>query len=131
MIGKIIFLFKRYAWFKRLNAKITYELLAKHIPAADWQFMNYGYVPDEREPALALPASQIQRYPLQMYHYLALKAPIEGKQVLEVGSGRGGGAKHIAKTLNPAFYTAIDLAQHAVDLANSSNTCPNLKFVQA
>jgi hypothetical protein len=43
MIKFIIQIFKRFAWFKRFNAKVTYELLAKNIPAEDWHFMNYGY----------------------------------------------------------------------------------------
>jgi hypothetical protein len=75
MLRRIMFLLKRFAWFKRLNAKITYELLAKHVPAEDWQFMNYGYEPNKNEPPLNLPdlSSVKQRYPLQMYHYLALK----------------------------------------------------------
>ena len=55
MVKLIIRAFKRFAWFKRLNAKITYELLAKRIPAEDWQFMNYGYMPDGDEPAVSLP----------------------------------------------------------------------------
>ena len=131
MIKLIIYSLKRFAWFKRLNAKVTYELLAKHVPAAEWQFMNYGYVPNVDENPIALPDdSQIQRYPLQMYHYLALKTDLEGKHVLEVGSGRGGGAKHIASALKPASYIGMDLAQNAVDLANSLHKLPNLKFIQ-
>lgn len=49
MVNLIIKTFKRYAWFKRLNAKITYELLAKFVPAEDWHFMNYGYEPNADE----------------------------------------------------------------------------------
>lgn len=131
MIKMIIHSLKRFAWFKRFNAKVTYELLAKHIPVADWQFMNYGYVPNANEPPLDLPNDPpIQRYPLQMYHYLAAKTNIAGKTVLEVGSGRGGGARHIASTMKPAFYTGMDLAQSAVDLANKIHSLPNLKFIQ-
>lgn len=131
MIKFIIHAFKRFAWFKRLNAKITYELLAKKIPATDWHFMNYGYVPNANEPELALVEdSTSQRYPLQMYHYLGAKAVLEGKQVLEVGSGRGGGAKHLATYYKPASYVGMDLAQSAVDLANKMHIAPNLKFVQ-
>jgi ubiquinone/menaquinone biosynthesis C-methylase UbiE len=125
-----MFLLKRFAWYKRMNAKITYELLAKHVPAADWHFMNYGYVAKENEPALQLPENQLQKFPLQMYHYLAAQTDIAGKQVLEVGSGRGGGAKHITTHFKPAFYTGLDLAQSAVDLANSLHKFPNLKFIQ-
>lgn len=131
MLRRIMFVLKRFAWFKRFNAKVTYELLAKNVPAKDWHFMNYGYVPNESEKSITLPADlSIQKYPLQMYHYLAAKTPLEGKQVLEVGSGRGGGAKHIASFYKPAFYTAMDLAQSAVDLANQIHILPNLKFIQ-
>lgn len=131
MIKFIIYVLKRFAWFKRLNAKVTYELLAKRVPAAEWQFMNYGYVPNTDEKPLNLPENpQIQKYPLQMYHYLALKTDIQGKQVLEVGSGRGGGAKHVASALNPGSYVGMDLAQNAVDLANGLHKLPNLKFIQ-
>lgn len=131
MIKFIIHTFKRFAWFRRLNAKVTYELLAKNIPAADWNFMNYGYMPNPSDPPLNLPDDpKVQRYPLQMYHYLATKTKIEGMTVLEVGSGRGGGANYISGNLKPASYTGLDLAQSAVDLANKTHVRPNLKFIQ-
>lgn len=131
MIRFIIRAFKGFAWFKRLNAKVTYEILAKRIPAEDWQFMNYGYVPNDNEPPVALGDDpKIQKYPMQMYHYLAAKTPMKGKNVLEVGSGRGGGARYVAGSFQPAFYTAMDLAQSAVDLANRIHVLPNLRFIQ-
>ncbi|MEQ8424566.1 MAG: class I SAM-dependent methyltransferase, partial [Cyclobacteriaceae bacterium] len=131
MINFIIRIFKRFAWFKRLNAKVTYELLAKKIPAEEWQFMNYGYVPNENEAPFTLTLSpQTQRYSLQMYHYLALKSDVEGKHVLEVGSGRGGGARHVAGALKPLSYVGLDLAQSAVDLASKIHKLPNLQFIQ-
>lgn len=131
MIDFIIKIFKRFAWFKRLNAKVTYELLAKKIPAEEWQFMNYGYVPTEKEKPfdITLPPDT-QKYSLQMYHYLALKSDLDGKQVLEVGSGRGGGAKHVAGAMKPLSYVGLDLAQSAVDLANKIHKVPNLQFIQ-
>lgn len=131
MIDFIIRIFKRFAWFKRLNAKVTYELLAKKIPAEEWQFMNYGYVPNDNEKPfdISLPPDT-QRHSLQMYHYLALKSDVAGKHVLEVGSGRGGGARHIAGALKPLSYVGLDLAQSAVDLANKLHKLPNLQFIQ-
>jgi SAM-dependent methyltransferase len=93
--------------------------------------MNYGYIPQDCEKPLEMANEpKTQRCPLQMYHYLAAKATLEGKQVLEVGSGRGGGANHIAAFYKPASYTGMDLAQHAVDLANKLHHQPNLKFIQ-
>lgn len=130
IIKTILSPFKNFAWFKRLNAKVTYELLAKHIPAEDWHFMNYGYAPKPNEAPLQLAEPPNQKYPLQMYHYLASKTSLEGKQILEVGSGRGGGARHLAGYFKPAFYTGLDLAQHAVDLATKLHKLPNLRFIQ-
>jgi len=130
MIKTILYPFKRFAWFKRLNAKVTYELLAKYIPAEDWHFMNYGYAPNSNEAPLQLAVPPVQKYPLQMYHYLASKTVLEGKQVLEVGSGRGGGARHLSEYFKPANYTGMDLAQHAVDLATKLHSLPNLRFIQ-
>jgi ubiquinone/menaquinone biosynthesis C-methylase UbiE len=39
-------------------------------------------------------------------------------------------AKHIAGYFKPAFFTGMDLAQSAVDLANRIHVLPNLKFIQ-
>lgn len=131
MINTLIRVFKRYEWFKRFNAKVTYELLAKYIPAEDWRFMNYGYVPAANEPRLELPAAFTnQLLPLQMYHYLATQRAVANKAVLEVGSGRGGGANYIATRLQPARYVALDLAQNAIDLSKKMYQAPNLEFVQ-
>ncbi len=131
MIKFIIGSLKRFAWFKRLNAKVTYELLARRISAEDWHFMNYGYVPNENEKPVSLPDNpKIQKYPMQMYHYLATKTEVKGKHLLEVGSGRGGGARYIAGALQPTSYIGLDIAKSAVDLANKIHPLPNLKFIQ-
>ncbi|SKC87087.1 class I SAM-dependent methyltransferase [Ohtaekwangia koreensis] len=131
MINFIIYVLKRFAWFKRLNAKITYEILAKYIPASNWQFMNYGYIATKEESKLCITQHQgTQFYPLCMYHYLASMAEIRGKHILEVGSGRGGGAKHVTSFFSPSLYIGMDLAQSAVDLASKLHNSSNLKFIQ-
>ena len=83
VVNKIISVFKRFSWFKRFNAKITYEVLAKYIPAADWHFMNYGYIPDAKERDNNTPpfAVKDQRHSANMYHYLACKVQLTGKKI--------------------------------------------------
>lgn len=98
-----------------------YNFLARRFPQDFWQFMNHGYIPGENSGEVSpdLPSHyEFQRFPLQMYHFLALKGPISGKDVLEVGSGRGGGANYLYHHLQPASYTAIDYAEDAVNLSN-------------
>ena len=82
MITTSIRLLKGYPWFKRLNAKVTYEILSKFIRSSDWHFMNYGYAPGSLTPALALlPQDEVNRYPIQLYHYMAAKTEIKNKEV--------------------------------------------------
>ncbi|HII43378.1 TPA: class I SAM-dependent methyltransferase, partial [Candidatus Thalassarchaeaceae archaeon] len=53
------------------------------------------------------------------------------KQVLEVGSGRGGGASWIAKTHTPAKLTGVDFSAEAVGHCKrwySAQT--NLQFIE-
>lgn len=130
MINTSIRLLKGYPWFKRLNAKVTYEILSKYIGSSEWHFMNYGYQPKPTEEQCGICTSTPQRLSMQMYHYLACKVPLGGKKVLEIGSGRGGGAKYITQTFAPAEYTGMDIAANAVRLANKLHVAPNLKFIQ-
>lgn len=93
--------------------------------------MNYGYQALPEEGPLTLQAEdEPDRFPLQLYHYLAALTPMEGRDVLEVGSGRGGGSYYMARCLGPKSVTGLDLAQSAVDFANRNWRHPNLKYVQ-
>lgn len=132
LINKFIFLFKRFAWFKRLNAKITYEMLAKYISEDTWHFMNYGYMADATEIAHSPACRDVtnQRLSANMYHYLGAKVVLQDKTVLEVGSGRGGGARYLTDCFHPLNYIGLDIAHNAVDLANRLHALPNLKFIQ-
>ena len=130
MITTSIRLLKGYPWFKRLNAKITYEILSRYIRSSEWHFMNYGYYPKSCENGSGICPTTPQRFPMQMYHYLPTKAPVEGKVLLEVGSGRGGGARYITQSLKPSSYTGMDIASNAVKLANKIHIVPNLRFIQ-
>lgn len=135
MIAKsFIFVASRFPKFKRFFWRPVYNLLAKRFPVDFWQFMNYGYAPppDTFEPPLSLPATyEFQRFPLQMYHYLALKDSLEGKHVLEVGSGRGGGANYLYHHFHPVSYTGIDYAAAAIKLCRELHRGENLRFICA
>ncbi|MCB0530839.1 MAG: methyltransferase domain-containing protein [Saprospiraceae bacterium] len=131
MLAKLFLELTEYAFFRRLVWKPIYELLARVLPLSEWQFMNYGYTPMPDEPPLELEsADELQRYPLQLYHYLASRAAVAGKEMLEVGSGRGGGAHYIAKYLKPKRMVGMDLAKNAVQFAQKNFKLPNLEYQQ-
>jgi len=93
--------------------------------------MNYGY----RAPTLALaaplildPADEADRSCIQLYDVVAGAAPLAGREVLEIGSGRGGGASYVARYLRPRRMVAIDLSTRAVALCRARFEVPGLTF---
>lgn len=93
--------------------------------------MNFGYAPSDNEAFLKLnEEDEINRYPIQLYHYLASKTNLAGLHVLEVGSGRGGGAAFIKKYHQPKKITGLDIAENAVRLANEYFGAEGIDFVQ-
>jgi ubiquinone/menaquinone biosynthesis C-methylase UbiE len=131
MITKLFLKLTDYPVFRRLIWKPIYELLAKKFRSKDWSLINYGYAPSEDELVLALDSEdEINRYPIQLYHYLAAKVNIQGLDVLEVGSGRGGGAAYLKKYLKPKKIVGVDIAVNAVKMANEYFEAEGISFVQ-
>jgi len=131
MLSKLFLNLTEYPWFRRMVWKPIYQTLASRFPNETWHFMNYGYVPFTHEEPLELPEKElIHQYQIQLYHYLAVKTEIQGKDVLEVGSGRGGGARYIAQYLHPKSMTGMDLASNAVEFGNKTHKSPNLKYIE-
>jgi ubiquinone/menaquinone biosynthesis C-methylase UbiE len=96
----------------------------------DVVFFNFGY---EEDPPMALPlapSDEPNRFGIQLYHLTATQVDLNGKQVLEVSCGAGGGASYITRTLRPASYTGLDLNPASVDLCRKRHKLPGLDFVQ-
>ena len=131
MVAKIFLTLTDYPVFRKIIWKPFYEILAKKFRIDGWHFMNYGYSYGPDEPLLYLrPDDEINRYPVQLYHYLASKVDIEGKEILEVGSGRGGGSSYINRYLCPQKITALDVAHNAIKWAKEHHREKNIEFIQ-
>ena len=89
--------------------------------------MNYGYHAPDLNPPLDK-SDENERYPIHLYHHVATQIDIADKVVLEVGSGRGGGASYLTRYLNPKSYVGIDVSEAAVDLCNEIHHLENLSF---
>lgn len=107
-------------WFDHIS---TYDS-GRHL-----LFMNYGFADDH--PLTLLPEDEEHRYSIQLYHRVAAAVDLRGAQVLEVGSGRGGGASYVCRYLGPQAIMAVDLAANAIDFCNSYYHLPNLIFERA
>ena len=116
---------RRFVW------QACYEALAKRVPTPDWAFMNYGYAAapaDVGTPPLSS-SDERDRLCIQLYFHAINNCDLRDRDVLEVGSGRGGGASYISRYLQPRSMTGMDFSQEAVDLCNRHRLAAGLSFV--
>jgi len=97
---------------RRLLWHAVYEFLARTMNHEEWTFMNYGYAPVQPgDVDLELDGGdEPNRYHIQLYHQVAAAVDLHGMDVLEVGSGRGGGSAYICRAMGPKSVTGLDLA---------------------
>lgn len=116
---------------RQLAWRACYELLAARITRPEWAFMNYGFAPLEPgTPPLVLdPADEPDRLCIQLYRHTVGVSSLEGKDVLEVGCGRGGGAFYIARYLRPRTMTGLDFSTTAIAHYVRHRQAPGLRFV--
>ena len=92
-------------------------------------FINLGYAGLETTHTTTLsPEDEASRYSIQLYDYLFQFCDSKGKDVLEVGCGRGGGAGFLYKTYRPESYLGIDFAKANIAFCNSVHTGNGLRF---
>jgi len=91
-------------------------------------FMNYGYADETVAPAED-PASATS---LALYRRTVTAAGsvnVEGRDLLEVGAGLGGGAAWLARNLAPGSVTGVDLSRSAVERCRARHLpSPGLRF---
>lgn len=114
-------------WADIRNAKILYslkyDLKTFLLPDPWFTFMNMGWQevgapdPDLRE---WLPGGQdVWRYSANLYDMVASRMPLAGRDVLEVGSGRGGGAGFVVRKHLPSSYTTVEQSENNVEFARA------------
>ena len=115
--------------FKAFMSKIWYPFLTRRLDAEEVTFLNYGY---EDDPPLGIPlddSDEPNRYSIQLYHQTATQVDLEGKDVLEVSCGHGGGASYLTRTLHPASYTGLDYNPDGIAYCRKKHNLPALHFV--
>lgn len=115
---------------RKLLAYRIYEFLANRYRTREWTSMNYGYVP--AGPADDVPllenADEPDRSSIALYNHVAGAVPLEGRDTLEVGCGRGGGSSFIARYLRPRTMTGVDFSQRAVLFCRQTHALEGLTF---
>jgi ubiquinone/menaquinone biosynthesis C-methylase UbiE len=118
-------------WFRKRVWRQWYQYLAGY-QVADWRFMNYGYSAlDAAEPQLILQADdEPDRYAIQLYHRVAGAIDLKGREVLEIGSGRGGGSSFVKRYHHPSHMTGVDISAKAIQFCREHHRIDELSFLQ-
>jgi ubiquinone/menaquinone biosynthesis C-methylase UbiE len=127
-------LYSNFPSLARFYRKQEYELLSRLIRRnkVDATFINYGYA-GKRYANGRLKLSEREersRYSVQLYDYVISSVDVRGLSVLEIGSGRGGGANFIVNRYNPKLYIGVDIANNAVNFCKETYANGKLKFFQ-
>ena len=109
--------------------KKVYQFLARKYQTAEWTFMNYGFQSlDESYKVELRPEDEKDRFFIQLYERVVSVVELSNKNVLEVGSGRGGGSNFIARYYDPAQVTGVDFSIKAVQFCDKNYKTQNLEF---
>lgn len=116
--------------FRESLFRVWYWYVSKVDKNAQITFMNYGFS-DKGMEVVIEKEDEPNRYPIQLYHHLACEIDIKGKDIVEIGSGRGGGLSYVTSTFLPATAKGVDLNDRAVSFCNDYYSQNGLSFIQS
>jgi len=112
---------------QRLLIRGGYAVVNRWLDDIQASCMNYGYAPLDGD---VTGDDTPERYSHALYAHVASAAPLAGREVLEVGCGRGGGAAYVAQRFDVARLAGVDFSEQAVRFASEHHRDPRLRFIQ-
>lgn len=108
-----------------------YSNNAVSIPHPRLTFMNHGYASLTSDDwDWMKPEDLDQRYQNNLVRQLVSGASLEGKNVLDIGCGRGGAASYMARYHNPEKVMGVDFCKENVELCTRIHDIDGLEFRQ-
>jgi SAM-dependent methyltransferase len=115
---------------RRFMIRRLYQMMIGLDRDAEMIFMNYGYADGGSDGPPLDPGDEPNRLAIQLYDQLVAETPLQGRRVLEVGSGRGGGGFFLARRYQPAAYLGVDISGAAVQFCQERYPNGALRFRQ-
>jgi ubiquinone/menaquinone biosynthesis C-methylase UbiE len=113
---------RRMFWFSMYNDA------APNLDGTEFQgahFMNLGYCDLESSPS----TEDFDAYSRALYEHVIGDVSLRGKDVLEIGCGRGAGTAHVAQRYAPRSIVGCDFAPQAVRRCSQAYAgTPGLRF---
>ncbi len=115
---------------RNLFFKFWYWYLSTIDKNAEVVFMNFGFS-NNNEKIHLKEEDKKNRYSVQLYNLIATGVDIEGKNILEVGCGRGGGISYLNRYFSPNSVKGVDLNKKAIKFCKKHYPEKSNTFSQA
>ncbi len=112
---------RRFFWSR------AYQFFSARLTGPALLFMNYGWESDDTGENLSF--KDPARLSAQLYIRTLGDICLNGKAVLEIGCGRGGGSAWLARNMNASSVTGIDFSAAAIDLCRRFHRDSNVNFL--
>jgi SAM-dependent methyltransferase len=126
-----------WRWAKRPTKEKTRDQYDSYHEACDRTvfgrhsfFMNLGYLENEcpQYSPIALPPHVVNRNSVKLALEVIGECDVSGRDVLDVGCGRGGTIHVIQTYYQPASTHGVDLSPRAISFCRETHTYPNARF---
>jgi len=113
----------------RLRWYDTVSIAAARIFGDAFTVMNLGFADVDAE---GRGHPHVEQYPIDLYSFMIglIDGRLNHSTMLEVGSGRGGGANFLAETFRPRKIIGLDLSGEATAFGRRNYQTANLEFIQ-
>ncbi|QCK84379.1 class I SAM-dependent methyltransferase [Phreatobacter aquaticus] len=115
-------------FYSALNSYLAKTALDDYV-----QFFNWGYQPLPGRPddwAGTLPAAMIDRDAVRLVLELIGPLAVDGRDILDVGCGRGGTLSTLASRFAPRKLVGVDLNPQSIAHCRGSQSDPRVQFFQ-
>lgn len=116
------------SFYSGLNAYLADGPLNAYV-----QFFNWGYLPVEgfsNDWPGTLPAAMLDRHAVRLVLELIGPIGVDGRDVLDVGCGRGGTLATLATRFTPRSLAGVDLNPMSITHCRQAHADPRLRFFQ-
>jgi SAM-dependent methyltransferase len=110
--------------------RLFYEFGA-NVLDEEFTFLNLGFLDPSQANGSRSRADRpdiAEQLSALLYEHVVDGTSLAGQQVLEVGSGRGGGSAYIARHHQPAMVVGVDASRNLVKWSGAQHAAANLGF---
>jgi len=120
--------------YKKLYWKVYYNFMASYSAkygavVYPRQFMNYGYATSD-DIGMKLGSETSQELQIKSYLNLMQNAPIDGKAVIEIGCGKGGGCNLFYTHFKPKKIVGVDISKENIVICQKRYKDTSIEFLQ-